>query len=35
MDDIPYISHDVRRPMKEIKQTLKFKNNKIDKPNFY
>ena len=35
VDVILCISHDARRPMDEIKKTLKFKNDKVEEPDFY
>ena len=35
VDDILCISHDARHPIDEIKKTLKFKNDKIEEPDFF
>ena len=35
VDDLLCISHDAQRPMADIQSDLKFKNNKIEAPDFY
>ena len=35
IDDLLCISHDTKKPMNDIQSTQKFKNNKVETPDFY
>ena len=35
VDDVLCVSHEPMRPMNELKSSLKFKNNKVEEPEFY